>query len=152
MRVYIIRHGHAVPSHGSVPDAARWLHAEGRRLLGAAGTALREAGVQFDAVVSSPLVRAVQTAELLAAAVGYGNAVEALLELAPDGSPGRVADALPTRGLSVAAVGHEPSISTLAGHLAGRRLGAFRPGQVVCIEDGVARWSFDADALSFARF
>lgn len=152
MRVYVIRHGHAIPHHGPVPDAARWLHAEGRQILTGAGAALRDAGVRFDAVLSSPLVRAVQTAELLAAAVGYGDAVEALLALAPDGSPGTVANELPSRGLSVAAVGHEPSISALAGHLAGRRLGAFRPGQVVCIEDGTARWSFQPDTRSFTNF
>jgi phosphohistidine phosphatase SixA len=53
--------------------------------------------------------------------------------------------------LSVMAVGHEPSISALAGHLGGVRFGGFRPGQVVCVDDGRAVWSLDPDSLAIRR-
>jgi phosphohistidine phosphatase len=152
MRVYVIRHGHAIPHRGPVHDDARWLLAEGRHALGQVGGVLRGAGVELDAVLSSPLVRAVQTAELLAAALGYDRAVEALPALSPDGSPGSVAEQLPSRGSSIAAIGHEPTISALAGHLAGRRIGSFRPGQVVCVEDGEAKWVLNPDSLAIHRF
>ena len=151
MRVYVIRHGHAIPHHGPFDDEARWLHEDGRAALARVAGLLRDEGVAFDAVVSSPLVRAVQTAEIIAAGIGYRGALEALPELAPDGSPRHAAEVLLERGASVAAVGHEPSISSLASHLAGIRISAFRPGQVACIDDGALAWMLDPVALTIAR-
>ncbi len=129
----------------------RWLDAEGRAALGEVAVLLRKEGVRPDAVVASPLVRAVQTADILAAGVGFGGAIEALVALAPSGSAGHVADELPTRGASVMAVGHEPGMSALASHLSGVRFGGFRPGQVVCVDQGRAVWSLDPDALTIRR-
>ena len=81
-------------------------------------------GVELDEVWSSPLVRAHQTADLLAAALG-GPPVRTLDALAPGHAPEATAAALDraTRHQRLALVGHEPGLGELAGWL----LGAARP-------------------------
>ena len=60
MRVYLIRHGHAVDAEGNLSDEQRYLSKKGRKALREIGRVLKESGVEFDAIVTSPLVRAVQ--------------------------------------------------------------------------------------------
>src|SRR5688572_20209987 len=83
MRVYLIRHAHAVDAGPKLPDEARWLSDRGRKVARRVGKALAKEGVELDAVLTSPLVRAVQTAEVLAAAAGYQGAIEAVVSLSP---------------------------------------------------------------------
>ncbi len=152
MPFYLVRHGRAVPGR-SVPDAGRWLTRDGRDAVVAVGAKLREMGVVFDAVVTSPLVRAVQTAELMTAAQGYRGEIEALLELIPEGRPTIAVDTLPTRGSSVAAFSHEPTISAVASLLTQVRYHGFTPGEVVCVgDDGTLEWSLDPDTLKRRSF
>src|SRR5262245_39952998 len=106
MRIYLIRHAHAVDEGRDVPDEARWLNATGRGAAGVVGAKLREAGHSFDAVLTSPLVRAVQTAELVAAAVGYPGEIVASRALEPGVPPRAVVGELAAQGVSVAVVGH----------------------------------------------
>jgi phosphohistidine phosphatase len=148
VQIYLVRHGEAISPHAVDSDESRWLVAAGRQAVRRVGQQLREQGVAFDAVVTSPLVRAVQTAELLAAEVGFPGPIEALSALAPDGQPRRVGVELPARGVRVAAVGHEPTISALARIVGGRSVGQFVAGQVVCIEDGSPRWRLEPASLS----
>ena len=72
MRVYLMRHGESVAPSSEVPDESRWLNAEGRDHVRHVAAHLAEMGVVIDAVVSSPLVRAVQTAELVASIKAAG--------------------------------------------------------------------------------
>lgn len=148
MKVYLIRHAHAVDEGLRLDDAARWLSAKGRRVAREVGTLLAAEGVAFDAVLSSPLARALQTAELVAAAAGYAGVVEVLPPLQPGVPPRVAAAALAEHGLAVAVVGHEPGISGLGAHLLGRpSFPGFKKGQVVLVEDGRALWSVDPDAM-----
>ncbi|HRI53413.1 MAG TPA: histidine phosphatase family protein, partial [Pseudomonadota bacterium] len=62
MKVYLIRHGHAVDESGTISDEQRYLTKKGRKTVREVGRVLKEAGVELDAVLTSPLVRAVQTA------------------------------------------------------------------------------------------
>jgi phosphohistidine phosphatase len=80
VKIFLIRHGHAVDAAEQLSDGERYLTKKGRRAVREVGRALRKAGVAFEAIVTSPLVRAVQTAELIAeqtefAGVGRGAAV-----------------------------------------------------------------------------
>jgi phosphohistidine phosphatase len=120
MKVLLIRHAHAIDQDHGLPDDARYLTGKGRRAARVLGERLRREGLVPDVVVTSPLTRAVQTAELLAQAVGFQGEVTVLVELSPEGSPRRAAAALEWLGAVVAAVGHEPTISATAAHLGGR--------------------------------
>ena len=117
-----------------------------------AGRKLQELGVQLDAVVTSPLVRAVQTAELLTAQLGYDGEIEALLELIPEGRPTIAADELPTRGGAVAALSHEPTISAIASLMTNVHYRGFKPGEVACVDEGRLLWSLDPDSLKVTEF
>lgn len=112
------------------------------------GRLLREAEVRFDVVLTSPLVRAVQTAELLSEAVGYLGVIEAHVGLSPGAQPEVVAAELLARDGAVAVFGHEPSISALAAYLSGRpSFASFLPGQVCFLESHQPVWKLHPDAL-----
>jgi phosphohistidine phosphatase len=136
-RLYLIRHGLAAARGDAYPD-------DGKRPLTGRGVAglRREArglaalGVTLDQVLTSPLVRARQTAELMATDLGAAP-VANVASLAPGGKYQDVLDDLAryARRTHVALVGHEPDISELARRLLGVR-GAmpFKKGAVCCIE------------------
>lgn len=125
-QLYLVRHAIAEPRGSSWPDdSLRPLSEEGRRRFAAAAAGLAQFEGVPDRVLTSPYVRARQTAELLAAAGGPGVAVESFAWLEPVGSA-----AVPLAGLRkharaarVAVVGHEPDLSIMAAAL----LGAARP-------------------------
>lgn len=113
MKAGFFRHGPAVP-HGTagVEDAARELTPEGRKKTAQASRGVRRLDLGFDAIYTSPLPRALQTAEILAEILRLPKpkVLDALL-------PGTTSGALlkEVRGLAVAApllVGHEPSLSS----------------------------------------
>ncbi len=152
MIVYLIRHGHAVDAGPGLRDEQRYLGRRGREALRQVGRRLREEGARFDAVLCSPLCRAVQTAELLAEATDFLDVVEVLPQLLPGVPPRLCAAELPSRGVAVAAIGHEPGLAGLGAFLCGRpSFPPFRPGQVACIEDGQPRWWLHPDTLQVDR-
>jgi phosphohistidine phosphatase len=152
VQVYIIRHGHAVDEGPGLSDEARYLSKKGRKIVREVGHHLRDAGIELDAILTSPLVRAVQTAELLAERMDYLGIVEALPALAP-GVPPRVAAAeLASRGSRVAVVGHEPGLSFLGAYLCGRpSFPPLRKAQVSLVEDGQGRWFLNPDTMERDR-
>jgi phosphohistidine phosphatase len=118
MRLYFLRHGQA-GDKDTWPgdDFQRTLTAEGRAEMEAAAKGLRALGLAPSAVLSSPLVRARQTAEIAARALGM--AVTEASSLAPGCDLDGLAEALrPYRSADEAlVVGHEPDFSTLIGLL-----------------------------------
>jgi phosphohistidine phosphatase len=150
VRIFLVRHCRAVEAPAGSADANRWLSAEGRRIARAVGHALQARGVAFDAVLTSPLVRAVQTAEIVAEAADYTGVIEATVALLPGASANVAAGELPARGSAVAVVGHAPDLSTLGAILVQRpSFPPLRPGQVVLVEDGAPVWSLVPDTLVF---
>jgi phosphohistidine phosphatase len=107
-------------------------------------------------VWSSPLVRAIQTAELVANGLACGLPVEAIPALAPGEDARTVAarlNALPA-GAIVVVVGHEPNLSALGTLLVGGPdMPALRLAQAARIVDGELRWRFacHADAPEMPR-
>jgi phosphohistidine phosphatase len=147
MKVVLIRPTPAVDPHLAASDASRHLTARGRALARKVGERLKRDGVSFDVIVTSPLVRAVQTAELVAQAAGYDGEIRAVVALAPDGSVRRAVEELEGAGAAVVAVGHEPSISALAAHLGGRSSHpSLRKGQALVFDEGRLVTSIDPDA------
>lgn len=143
MRLLLVRHADAVPEGPWLPDDHRYLSVEGRGQARQLGRLLRGAGLQLGLVVSSPLVRAVQTAELVASVMEFSGPIETSPRLAPGGpSPtavrwlGRLAAELPG-GMVAAAFGHEPSISGIAEVLSGvEPIAAFRKAEACLVEGG----------------
>ena len=114
-QLYLLRHGLAVP-HGTpdIEDDDRPLTAEGERRVRQVGRALKRLKVKVVKTATSPLPRALKTAEIVADAMGDADAVEAFDEL----RAGRDADSirawLATRSESrLMVVGHNPSLSDL---------------------------------------
>ena len=116
MDVLLIRHAKALDKERPLDDAHRSLTARGRRDALEVGRALADAGVKLDALVTSPLVRAVETAELVAVGLGFDEALEVAPELATGRHPQSVVEEvlLPRADLdAVALVGHEPQLGAL---------------------------------------
>ena len=148
MKVYLIRHAEAVAESVAGTDEDRWLSPRGREAARGLARLLREQKVELDAVVSSPLPRAVQTAELVADGIDYLGPIEILRGLAPGAHPRRAAEEIAIRGGAVAVVGHEPGISALGALLLG--LPAFpqlRTAQACAIEDGAPTFTARADLM-----
>ena len=146
MRIYLVRHGDAVPEEDAGSDRDRWLSPRGREAARILGRLLRETRVEPDAIVCSPLPRAVQTAELIAASVDYIGHIESWRCLEPSAQPRVAAGQLATLGNSVIVVGHEPSISALGAFLLGRpSFPPFRTAQCCAIEDNKPTFTARAD-------
>jgi phosphohistidine phosphatase len=141
-RLYLVRHAAAEPG-GAGGDAARRLTGPGRAAFEAllralAGELAGDAAVRR--VLSSPLVRARETAALLAAACGA--TVEEEPALRSGASSGAELLALARRtGAGAALVGHNPEIAEAVARVAGREL-SVPPGTVAAVDvDGGGRVS-----------
>jgi phosphohistidine phosphatase len=156
MRVTLIRHAEAGDDAPS--DEVRSLTARGREDARRLGHALARRGVEFSLMISSPLVRAVQTAEIVAAEIGYRERLVMTELLVPEGAASHVLAWLKSAGrelegsASIALVAHEPILSAMAALLIGKarypplrktealriRIGAGPDGK------GILRWRVDA--------
>ncbi|MEZ4224686.1 MAG: histidine phosphatase family protein [Polyangiaceae bacterium] len=148
VKLFLVRHAQAISEGARRSDEQRFLTLDGRKTARAVGKRLAEDAIRFDAILTSPLVRAVQTAELLAQGMGYTGTIESYFALAPGLPPRLVAEEAFNHGLEVAVVGHEPTISALGALLTqSPSFPPFRPGQVVLVERGVAKWAIRPDTL-----
>jgi len=148
VKIYLVRHADAVSEDVAGADDVRWLSAKGREAARGLARLLREQHVELDAVVTSPLPRALQTAELIADGLDYLGVVEALPSLAPGCHPRRAADELASRGEAVLVVSHEPTISALAAYLFGRpAFPPFRTAQCAAMENGKPTFTARADMM-----
>jgi len=140
--IYLVRHGLAAEQGREYPnDDERPLTDEGIERLRAQVLGLRELQVRLDRVLTSPLLRAAQTAEMLAAGVGCGAPLVSVEALGPGGRYDGVMAALGHLGddRSVALVGHMPSMGEIAARLIGAKEPLpFKKGATCCIEvDGL---------------
>ena len=148
MQVFLIRHAEAVDETLVLRDPSRHLTSAGRAQARALGERMRWHDCVPTHVWTSPLVRALQTAELVTATMSSEAPVEVVPALAPDGSPRDVVAlvrALPADA-SVMLVGHEPSISAIGALLVDDpTFEALGKAQAVRILDGAVRWRFAWD-------
>ena len=126
MRVYLVRHAEAEPGE---PDALRRLTPLGRRQAEELGRRFAREDVEAQAVVSSPLVRARETAEAIAAELGL--AAEADERLAPGAGEDSLRSIAADHGQTFIAVGHQPDCGKIAGAIRGEPPPAF-PVAGVC--------------------
>jgi phosphohistidine phosphatase len=116
MNLYLLRHGLAVER--TIPefklDSDRPLTPDGRKKLKRLGAVLAHAEISFDLILTSPYVRARQTAEIMANALGSEKRVEISGHLAPGNHLKGLVEDLKRRTQplnDVLLVGHEPDLS-----------------------------------------
>jgi phosphohistidine phosphatase len=137
------RHGIAEDRHPDCPDQERALTAEGRQRTAAVAAELCRLQLRCDRLLSSPLRRALQTAEI---GVAAGLAGEVVQEdcLAPGGDPRPLLQAGTWRRLGL--VGHEPDLGELASGLLGVPAGTIsvRKAGIVLLRLGETGASLEA--------
>jgi phosphohistidine phosphatase len=138
--LYLVRHAIAAERGDGWPDdAKRPLTVRGIARFKDVVRGLHRLDVGIDEIFTSPLVRARQTADLLAAGLASTPVVKTLDALAPVHAPAAVLTQLAraARRSRIALVGHEPDLGELAAHLVGtRRAIPFRKGGVARIDLG----------------
>ena len=126
MRLFLVRHAEAAPGE---PDELRPLTPAGR--AAARKLAGHLAGHQPEAVISSPLLRARETADEIARAAGITSEPDD--RLAPGATADDVRAAIADRGDTVVAIGHQPDCSAIVLELTGRDI-PFAPAAVHVID------------------
>jgi phosphohistidine phosphatase len=137
MNIYFIRHAEAIERTGEVPDAHRYLTPKGRGNFRKTAKQLMKKGALPDCICSSPLIRAVQTAEILAEEIGFRGPLIVTDKLAPGfGRAGLKSILSKCAGAKgVALVGHEPDMGDLASSLLSlREPMSLKKGEVVALE------------------
>jgi phosphohistidine phosphatase len=117
MILYILRHAEAIRREDSIPDQDRPLTSDGIKTMKAAALGMHALKMKVDLVLSSPLVRARQTAEIAAAALGGSNNVTLTKNLTPDADTETLIAELAQKYSSrkdIMLVGHEPDLGRLA--------------------------------------
>jgi phosphohistidine phosphatase len=115
MRLYILRHAQAGDRVEAPADNARRLTSVGQERMRNAAAGMRKLGLNFDAILTSPLPRASETAQIVASAYD-GQQPELLEALAVGVSPAEAVAALKpfARCDHLMIVGHEPQLSGIA--------------------------------------
>jgi phosphohistidine phosphatase len=148
LTVLLMRHGDAVDEEPHLGDRGRWLTAKGRARTRHVAEQLAARGPRPTMIWTSPLVRAVQTADIVAHALAYEDEVCARAELVVDGHPRAMAHALRSYHgphATLLLVGHEPSLTALANALlGGARWAGFRKSELLAL-------GLDADRGDAAR-
>jgi len=129
--LYIMRHGIAVMRGvtSMIDDAKRTLTPEGKEKMREIASGLVSAGLEADWIVSSPLVRAAETAEIVGEAQSSKPPLDLCDALRPGGDPEALITFLAKRSnrRHVLVVGHEPDLGELAARLIGAGRNANMP-------------------------
>jgi len=137
MKLYLVRHAEAIERSGTMPDASRTLTTKGRLAFRKIARRVRKSGIAPSVIFTSPLLRAVQTAEILAERLGHEGPVVVGKELSPGFDHRGLRSLL--RGAAdieeAAFVGHEPDLGDLASTLLALPGGfPLRKGAVLALE------------------
>jgi phosphohistidine phosphatase len=154
MLLYFVRHGLATWPLWTGDDSERPLTAEGVRRMEAAAMGLKRRGVQPESILHSPLLRARQTAEIIATHLDRLQVLQPKVALAPGfDHPSYLALQAETGETltSLMIVGHNPDMADVVLTLTGQSV-LFREGTVACISSINGRhtleWSATPDELA----
>lgn len=142
VELYILRHGEAgkkLPSGNK--DSERPLTVTGEQEVEEVAESLSDLGLKFDAIISSPLKRALQTAEIVAKVLKAKKKIELWDELKPESSHSDFYKRLSQvkRESSVLVVGHEPFLSSMIGDLVFSGGNNSAQGRIVLKKSGLAK-------------
>jgi phosphohistidine phosphatase len=148
MILYLVRHGIAVDRTDpkSPPEAERPLTAKGVQKTRSAALGLRALGAKPDTLITSPFVRAAQTAEIFAEALSFAPEKIRISDLLkPAENPADIVKELGrAKAKEAACFGHAPHLDLLIAHLAGARapFTELKKAGVACFEQESAqgRW------------
>jgi phosphohistidine phosphatase len=153
--LYFLRHGEAGHHSAAADDDQRQLTEAGIATLKAAAPVWRRLNLRPDLVVSSPLPRALRTAQLLLEGLGMPDEAVVDDRLRPGASWGDLARAMAAHpgARRVMFVGHEPDLSNAASLLTGAASVRMRKGGIACVEfpgipepgAGELAWLLDPD-------
>ena len=119
MELCLVRHAAAAERTADLPDEMRYLISEGRALFRKTARTMLKKGLEPNLILTSPLIRAVQTAEILAEALEYNGQLVVTGELSPGFGMAELQMILrkfkPLGELVL--VGHEPDLGNLAASL-----------------------------------
>ena len=122
MLLHILRHAEAESLSPSGLDADRPLTDAGTKRMKAIARAIARMEPKFDAILVSPLLRAKQTAEPVAAACRFKGEMSVTESLLPGSDPSSLLEELAaSEWTSVLVVGHEPNMGRLFGRLVSGR-------------------------------
>lgn len=121
MEIYLVRHAEALERTEGLADEIRHLTRRGRKQAAKQARRLKKNKLRPERIITSPLVRAVQTAELLAAELGKDAVVTAHPALSSEADAMSAVSLIREAGKahSLMLVGHEPLLSNLAALLLG---------------------------------
>lgn len=119
MKIILVRHAAAIERSASVSEERRYLTPEGRVFFRKTARTMLKRGVEPDLILTSPLLRAVQTADILAESLSYTGPLVAADELEP-GFDLSILEKLLGNHQEVGElvlVGHEPDLSSIVAAL-----------------------------------
>ena len=158
--LHFLRHAHAGdPMAWDGPDEARPLSAKGERQADRLGLFLVSVRFAPDVFITSPKLRASQTADIVATHIGTRVEIDDRLAAAFDA--GMLEDILRDAGdpLRPVVVGHDPDFSTLVAELCGAPDIPMKKGALARIDierplrpgAGTIRWLVPPDLLTYGR-
>jgi phosphohistidine phosphatase len=138
---YLVRHGEAFPG---AQDPIRPLTPSGRAHVEHLGRLAAARGIRPAAIFHSGILRAKQTAEILAAQLAPDVEIQSITGLMPEDDPDIAAGELETAQQPMMLVGHLPHMNRLVALLINRNLSRdvvnFSPASMVCCARGPSQW------------
>ena len=119
MKLFIVRHAAAIERTAEVPEEQRYLTPKGRDFMRTTARTMLKKGMEPRLILTSPLIRAVQSADILAEVLSYNVPVIVTDQLSPGFDLGRLQRLLAEfhQADELAIVGHEPDLSTVVSSL-----------------------------------
>ena len=120
MEIFIIRHGVAADLDKEIAEESfRYLTIHGRNHCRIVAQRLKDMKINFDAIFSSPLVRAVQTAEVFASVLKYNDEIKTAIELIGGSPYTRFLNLLKRHShfSRIAIFGHAPDVNSFSHNL-----------------------------------
>lgn len=119
MKVHFIRHAQAIDRSTDLPDELRNLTCRGRKRFRKVAATFKKSDISPDIIVTSPKIRAIQTAEILSETIRFSGELKVLPELAENPGMATLGTILNNNSMAgdIVIVGHEPWLGELIGKL-----------------------------------
>ncbi|MDZ4711276.1 MAG: phosphohistidine phosphatase SixA [bacterium] len=162
MKIFLIRHAEAIDleTDSSMDDEDRFITSKGRITTIEVAEILKDEFKKLDRIFTSPLIRAVQTAEIFAVKLRFRNEVEVINEMKNESPTASLQELISIDPdlTSIALVGHEPKMGMLVKIFSGKDdLPEFSKSSICLIDFDVTEgkgkfvWYFDADKMEIIR-